>query len=361
MVTADPAQRRDALAGRLAAAALGALDLHAIYLGDRLGLYRVLVEGGPATAPELADRAGIHPRYAREWLEHQAVGGVLEVAEDADDPDMRRFAMPEGHAEVLLDQDSLTFLAPLARFLVGGAQRMPDLLAAYRSGAGIDWAAYGADVIEAQESINRPQFDQLMGDWIGALPDIVIRLEGGAARVADLGCGTGRSSIAIARRFPAARVDGIDLDPVSIERARRHAAEAGLSERVRFELADAGGADEPGRYDLVTIFEAIHDMARPVEVLSSARRLLAPGGAVLIADERVALQFSAPGDDAERLFYGYSILFCLPNGLADTPSVGTGTVLRPAALEAMAAEAGFGRFTILPVEHDAFRFYRLDV
>jgi SAM-dependent methyltransferase len=237
---------------------------------------------------------------------------------------------------------------------------MPELLAAYRSGDGIDWADYGPDVIEAQESINRPQFDQLIGDWIGALPDIAERLARGSARVADIGCGTGWSSIAIARHFPAVQVDGIDVDAISIERARRHASEAGLADRVRFQLADAGGSDERGRYDLVTIFEAVHDMARPVEVLSAARLLLAPGGAVLIGDERVALRFGAPGDDAERLFYGYSIMFCLPNGLADTPSVGTGTLLRPSALEDMATEAGFGRFAILPIEHDAFRFYRLD-
>jgi SAM-dependent methyltransferase len=359
-MTVDPVQRRDALAGRMAAAALGAYDLCAVYLGDRLGLYAALAEGGPATAPELAVRAGIDPRYAREWLEHQAVGGFLDVAAEAEDPDLRRYVMPAGHAEVLLDPDSLTYLAPLARFMVGGAQRMPDLLTVYRTGAGIDWANYGPDVFEAQASMNRPQFDQLIGDWVGALPDIAARLAGGAARVADIGCGTGWSSIAIARHFPAVRVDGIDVDAVSIEQARRHAAEAGLTERVRFQLADAGGNDERGRYDLVTIFEALHDMARPVQVLSAARSLLAPGGAVLIADERVAERFTAPGDDAERLFYGYSIMFCLPNGLADTPSVGTGTVLRPSAVETMAAEAGFGRFTILPVEHDSFRFYRLD-
>lgn len=356
----DPVERRDALAGRLGAAALGAFDLCAVYLGDRLGLYRALADGGPATATELAARAGIHPRYAREWLEHQAVGGFLDVADVAGDPDARSFALPDGHTEVLLDPHSLSFLAPLARFLIGGAQRMPDLLAAYRSGAGIDWADYGPDVIEAQESINRPQFDQLIGEWIGALPDIAARLASDSARVADIGCGTGWSSLAIAAHFPSAQVDGIDVDAGSIERGRQHAIDAGLEQRVRFQLADAGGVAGHGRYDLVTIFEAVHDMARPVEVLSAARRLLAPGGAVLIADERVALEFAAPGDEAERLFYGYSILFCLPNGLADSPSVSTGTILRPSALEAMAHQAGFGQFTIMPIEHEAFRFYRLD-
>ena len=124
--------------------------------------------------------------------------------------------------------------------------------------------------------------------------------------------------------------------------------------------ADAADAEGAGAYDLVTIFEAVHDMARPAEVLATARRLLAPGGAVLIADERVAETFTAPGDETERLFYGYSVVACLANGLVDQPSVGTGTVLRPAALESIAREAGFSGFTILPTEHDAFRFYRLD-
>ena len=224
----------------------------------------------------------------------------------------------------------------------------------------MDWADYGSDVVEAQEAINRPQFIHLVGDWIGALPDVAGRLRNGTGRVADVACGTGWSSIAIARHFPTVEVDGIDIDAGSIERAREHGAAEGVSDRVRFLFADAANADGVGRYDLVTIFEAVHDMARPVEVLTAARRLLAPGGAVLVGDERVAETFTAPGDDTERLFYSYSVLACLANGLVDAPSVGTGTVLRPAALETMARDAGFSGFTILPVEHDSFRFYRLD-
>lgn len=358
--TTDTADRRDALAGRVGAAILGTLDAQAIYIGDRLGLYRALAERGPATAPELAERAGIHPRYAREWLEHQAVGAILDV-DDADAaPDARRYTLPAGHDEVLVDEESLAYLAPLSRFVVGSAQRMPDILSAYRSGGGVDWADYGPDVVEAQEGINRPQFAHFVGTWIDALPDIAARLRDGEGRVADVACGTGWSSISIARHFPGIEVDGIDIDAGSIERAKAHAAAAGLTDRVSFLFADAADSEGAGRYDLVTIFEAVHDMARPAEVLAAAKRLLAPGGAVLIADERVAERFTAPGDETERLFYGYSVVACLANGLVDPPSVGTGTVMRPAALEAIAREAGYSRFTILPTEHDAFRFYRLD-
>jgi 2-polyprenyl-3-methyl-5-hydroxy-6-metoxy-1,4-benzoquinol methylase len=352
-------ERRDALAGRLFEAVLGALELQAVYLGERLGLYRALVAGGPATPAQLADRAGIHPRYAREWLEQQSVSGTVQIDDIAADPDDRRYTLPDGHEAVLLDPESLALIAPLARFVVGTARTMPQLLEAYRTGGGVDWADYGPDVVEAQEAINRPQFHHLVGNWIEALPDIAERLGAGQGRVADVACGTGFSSIAIGRHFPGVQVDGIDIDKGSIARAQANAAAEGAT-NVSFLHADAADADGAAQYDLVTIFEAVHDMARPADVLATARRLLAPGGAVLIGDERVAEAFTAPGDASERLFYAYSVVACLANGLVDQPSVGTGTVLRPAALEAIAREAGFGGFTVLPVEHDAFRFYRLD-
>ena len=352
--------RRDDLAARLAGSVLATLDLQAVYLGDRLGLYQSLQDDGPANAPELAARTHIHPRYAREWLEHQAVGSILDVDDVAAAPDERRYSLPAGHADVLIDPISPYLVAPLARFVVGSAKTMPRLLDAYRTGEGVDWADYGPDVVEAQEGINRPQFHHLVGDWIDALPDIATRLRAGQGRVADVACGTGWSSISIARHFPAIEVDGIDIDEGSIARAKAHAAAEGVDGRVSFLFADAANADGAGRYDLVTIFEAVHDMARPAEVLAAARRLLAPGGAVLIGDERVAETFTAPGDEAERMFYGYSVVACLANGLVDQPSVGTGTLLRPAALEAIARAAGFRGFTILPIEHEAFRFYRLD-
>ena len=352
--------RRDALAARIAGAILGSLDTQAIYLGERLGLYRVLADGGPATASELAARAGIDARYAREWLEHQAVGGVLDVDDVDAEPDARRYTLPAGHAEVLIDPDSTALLAPLTRFMVGSAQRMPEILEAYRTGAGIDWADYGPDVIEAQEAVNRPHFRRHVGAWIDDLPDIATRLRAAGGRVADVACGTGWSSISIAQQFPLVSVDGIDVDPGSIERARTNAAEEGMGDRVRFLFADGAAADGEGHYDLVTIFEALHDMSRPADVLRAAKRLLAPGGAVLVADERVAERFTAPGDEAERLFYGFSVVGCLVNGRFDQPSVATGTVMRPSAVEAVAREAGFGGFTVLPTEHENFRFYRLD-
>jgi 2-polyprenyl-3-methyl-5-hydroxy-6-metoxy-1,4-benzoquinol methylase len=209
--------------------------------------------------------------------------------------------------------------------------------------------------------MNRPQFVNLLGsEWLPAMPDVHARLQADpSARVADVACGGGWSSIAIARAYPKARVDGFDLDPASIELARANAEDAGLAERIQFHVRDAGDPELAGRYDLVTIFEALHDMSNPVAALEAARALAGDDGAVLVVDERVADAFTAPGDDVERLMYGWSILLCLPTGMASQPSAATGTVMRSDTLRRYASAAGFSRVDVLPVEHDFFRLYRL--
>jgi len=357
---ADVNQRRDALVSRLFEANLATYDLATIYLGDRLGFYRSLAEEGPATAAELAARTRTQERYVREWLEQQAVTGILEV-DDAHAPlASRRYSLPQGHAEVLLDRDSLNYLAPLGRFTVGVLTGLPKLLHAFRDGGGVAYPDYGVDAREGQADVNRTMFVNLLGSqWLPAIPDVHNKLQADPpARVADIGCGTGWSSIALARAYPKARVDGIDLDTASIELARQNAIAEGLTDRLSFAVRDASDPRMRGRYDLVTIFEALHDMARPVEALRAARAMLAEGGHVLIADERVHESFQAP-NQPERLFYSWSVLFCLPTGMADQPSAGTGAVMRPDTLRAYAAEAGFREIKILPIENDFWRFYRL--
>jgi 2-polyprenyl-3-methyl-5-hydroxy-6-metoxy-1,4-benzoquinol methylase len=361
--TPTDAERRDALAGRLFESTVGALDLMAVYLGDRLGLYELLADGRPVTPADLASGAGIDARYAREWLEHQAVGGFLDVDDDSAEPQLRRYRLPPGHAEVLADPQSLATMTPMARMMVAAGATMPALLAAYRTGDGVGWDAYGPDLVEAQAAINRPVFEQLVPEqWIPAMPDIDARLRRTGGRVVDIACGGGWSTLAVARAYPHAEVDGLDLDPSSIQLATRNLAETApeLEPRVTFAARDAADPELAGRYDLALIFEALHDMSRPVDVLRAVRGLLAPGGALLVADERVADEFTAPGDTIERLMYGYSVVFCLANGLADRPSVGTGTVLRTATVRRFAMEAGFSKVTVLPVEHDTLRLYRLD-
>ncbi len=351
----------DAFAERLFGATLGAYEILTVYLGDRLGLYRALADLGAATPAEVAGASGTHERYAREWLEQQAVAGILEVEDAAAAAEERRYSIPAGHEEVLIDEESLSYLVPLARYAVSFASALPSVGEAFRTGDGVDWTAYGREGLEAQEGANRPVFLHLLGsEWLPAVPDVHARLRADPpAAVADVACGAGWSSIAIARAYPKVTVDGFDVDEPSVELARENVAAAGLDDRVRVHLRDAGDPELQGRYDLVTVFEAVHDMSRPVEVLRALRSLAGEEGTVLVMDEKVADAFTAPGDEVERLMYTYSVLCCLPVGMAEQPSAATGTVMRTDTLRRYAREAGFADVEVLPIEHEVFRFYRL--
>ncbi len=343
----------DALSERLFAAALGSFDLAGVYLGDRLGWYASLHADGPATPDELASRTGADARYSREWLEQHAVGGILGVDDDG------RFHLPEGHAAVLVDPVSLTLMAPLARMVAAAFGRLPALVDAYRTGDGIGWEAYGTDMREGQATFNRPAFTHLLGnEWLPGIADLHDRLRSDPpARVADIGCGEGWSTIAMARAYPGSRFVGVDLDAPSVEAARRNAREARVDQRVEFLHADAAALEGP--FDAAIIIEAVHDMANPVPVLAAIRDALSDDGSLIVVDERVADTFDAPGDDVERFMYGWSITTCLPDGRSRQPSRATGTVMRPDTLRAYAEEAGYGSVEVLPIENDFFRFYRL--
>jgi SAM-dependent methyltransferase len=357
-MAADTAAR-DALVERLFGACIATLDLFHVYIGERLGLYRALADHGPLDPDGLAGRAGVHERYAREWLEHQAVAGLVEV--ESDDGGRRRYRLPEAHAEVLLDGDSLSYMTPLALAPVGIAQAMPLVLDAFRAGGGVPYEAYGPDLRHSVARINRPLFLNLLAqEWFPAVPGLVERLTADPpARVADVGCGTGWSSIAIARGFPRASVVGLDLDTESIAQARVNADASGVSDRVTFGVRDAADPQLAGGFDLVCAFETIHDMTDPVAALRAMRGLRAPGGTVLVADERVADHFTTQVEDGERFQWGWSVLTCLPSGLAEPPAAGTGTIMRTPTFRRYARDAGFADVEVLPIENDFWRFYRL--
>jgi hypothetical protein len=317
--------RRDALVERLFTAAVQTWDVFAVYLGDRLGLYRALSERGPSTSAELAEALELDERYVREWLEQQAATGILEVEFDE-----RRYLLPPGHHEALVDDTSLSCMAPYAQLVVGSLKPIDAVVNAFRSGDGVPYARYGRDLHQAQARFTRPMFDQLLTtEWLPAASDLHERLSSDPpARVADVACGEGYSSLAIARGYPKVRVDGIDMDEASIAAARRHLAGSGLEDRVTFLLRDAGDKQLAGSYDLVYIHEALHDMSYPVRVLSACRRLLAEGGTVIVGDERVPDEFAPPGDEIERFYYGFSVFHCLPVGMVGEGAAGTGTVMR---------------------------------
>jgi len=355
------AARRDALGEQVFQAALGALDIYTVYLGDRLGLYSALADHGPATSTELAAATGLVERYVREWLEQQAVSGIITVENPGDGSAERRFSMPAGHAEVLVDRDSPWFLAPLAQLFVGVAAPVGQVAAAFRSGGGVPYEAYGTDMREGQAAMNRNLFLQQLGsEYLPAIADLDERLWADPpARVADIGCGVGWSCVGIANSYPKVLVDGFDLDEASVADAQTVIQAAGVNDRVDIRLRDARDLELAGRYDLVTAFECVHDMSDPVGALRTMRRLAGDTGTVLIMDERAAETFSPDAGDIERLLYGFSLLHCLPVGMADQPSAATGTVMRPATLRRYALEAGFQSVETLPLDNLFFRFYRL--
>ena len=354
----EPADAAAALAERLRHDMVGALELLTVYLGERLGLYRALAAGGDATSAELAGRTGTAERYVREWLEHHAASGLLEVDDPAAGPLARRYRLPPAHARVLADPDDIRYRAFSGVEAVRAARGLPQLVEAFRTGGAppaLPWAP------EGRAEYNRAAFLNLLGtQWLPAIADVDRRLRREPpAQVADLACGAGWSSIAIARAYPLVRVDGFDLDPDVIAAARRHAAEAGVSGQVAFAVTDASGPGWSGRYDLVTIFEALHDMSRPADALRAARGMLGPSGSVVIADELVADEFTAPAPELERYHYGWSVVSCLPAAMGDPRTSATGAVMRPATLRRYAREAGFAGVEVLSLATETWRFYRL--
>jgi len=335
-------------------ATLGYFKIWSMYLGLRLGLYEVLRDGELA-ADAVAERAGIDPRYAKEWLEQQATIGVLEADVSREPP---TFRLPGDAKEGLLDPDSLSYLGATIRQLASLREVIDPVVHAFRTGDGVDPERFGTESADGQGGSNRPTYlTTLPGEWLPVIEPFHAKLGSGPARVIDIGCGHGWSSIGLALAYPTATVDGYDPDGYSIEHARTHAERAGVGDRVRFHAVDAATIDATA--DLAMAFECVHDMPNPVQVLGAARQALSDDGAMLVVDERVRERFDGTPNQLESYFYGWSIFDCLPAGRAATPSAATGTVMRPDTLRGYAREAGFTRFEILPIEHDAFRLYLL--
>ena len=359
MTTIEDTTTAEELAGRLFTAALGTAELFTVHLGQVHGLYRAVDDAGSTTATELSAATGVELRYLLEWLQSQVISGLLTV--DGPDLGSARFSLAPGIRQTLLEETGPFYSGGLPGVAVAVGRAYPHLQAAFTTGAGVPYVEYGPEAVTAQAALNRPAYvNSLVAEWLPALPDVQARLAAGA-RVADVGSGAGWSAIELAKAYPAVRVDGYDNDEDSISRARRNAAEHGVSDRVDFEVRDIGELTAPGsRYDLITFFECLHDLAHPVDALVAARRSLARGGTVLVMDENVDETLGAPGDAVQRFFAAASVIWCTPQGRVDADSEVIGAVLRPARLRELAAEAGFRTVEILPIEHPFWRFYRLE-
>jgi 2-polyprenyl-3-methyl-5-hydroxy-6-metoxy-1,4-benzoquinol methylase len=307
-----------------------------IVIGNRLGLYRALAEG-PATPEELAERTRCHPRYVTEWLRGQAAGGYVRY-----DPATGAFSMTPAQAYCLADPAgpdvSTAFLAGLAYL-----RAEPRVTEAFRTGEGIGWHEHDDEVAIGSDAFYRAAYSaSLVPTWIPALDGVVDKLTAGA-RVADVGCGLGSSAVLLAQAFPRTTVRGSDYHGASVDMARKRAAEAGVADRVTFEVASAHGFSGSG-YDLVMSLDCLHDLGDPVAAARRVRESLAPDGTWLVVEPAAG---DAPEDNlnpVSRLYYSSSVFLCVPNGLSQPGGHALGAQAGEAPIHQVAVDAGFTRF-----------------
>jgi len=330
--------RLEAFVGRAIGEVGAALNCALVVMGDKLGYYRALAERGPLTPAELAEASGTDEHYTREWLNAQAAGDFVEY-----DPETRRYRLPAEHAIALTDADSPAYLPGFFQIAHGTIKDAAAVLQAARTGDGVGWHQHDPDVHVGCERFFRPGYAaNLVESWLPALDGVVGKLERGA-RVADVGCGHGASTILMAQAFPRSEFFGFDYHAESIAVARERAAAAGVGDRIRFETAPATAFAGDG-YDLVTMFDCLHDMGDPVGAARHVRESLAPDGTWMIvepaAGDRVEENFNPVG----RVYYGFSTLLCTPGSLSQEVGLALGTQAGPARIRDVATTAGFDRF-----------------
>jgi SAM-dependent methyltransferase len=308
-----------------------------VAIGDELGLYKALA-AGPSTPAELAERTDTHPRYVAEWLAGQAAGGYVTY-----DPDSDRYLLSEEQAFTLTDEQSPAFLPGAFQLAAATVRDAPRMVQAFRSGEGVGWHEHNPDVFEGCERFFRPGYiGNLVGAWIPALDGVQARLEAGA-RVADIGCGHGASTVLMAQAWPSSAFTGFDYHPASVEVARKRAAEAGVTDRVGFEAAPADAYPGKG-YDLVTTFDALHDMGDPVGAARHVLSSLAPEGTWMIVEPAAGDRVEDNLNPVGRAYYGFSTLLCVPNSLSQEVGLALGAQAGEPGIRKVVTEAGFTRF-----------------
>ena len=313
------------------------LNTALVVLGDKLGYYTTMA-GGPLTPAELAEATGTGVPYAREWLNAQAAGGYVTY-----EATTNRYTLPPEQAAALTDPGSPAYLPGFFQIALGTVHDIDDVLAAARSNDGLGWHAHHSDVHDGCERFFRTMYNaHLVDEWLPALDGVVDRLERGA-NVADVGCGHGASTLIMAQAFKNSTFTGFDSHEASIATARERAAEAGVSDRVQFQTATATAF--PGiEYDLVTTFDALHDMGDPVGASRHVLDALAPDGTWMVVEPMAGDTVSDNLNPVGRAYYGFSTLLCTPCSLAQDVGLALGTQAGPARIRDVVTSAGFTRF-----------------
>ena len=308
-----------------------------VVIGDKLGLYKVMNESGPLTPSELARHSLTSERYVREWLNAQAAGGFVTY-----DARSGKYFLTEEQAYALADESSPVFIPGAFQIIGSVIKDEPKLTESFRTGKGFAWHEHDPGLFEGTERFFRPNYAaHLVQSWIPALDGVEEKVRSGA-RVADVGCGHGASTLLMAQAYPRSTFVGFDYHQGSIESARRRAADAGLADRVRFEVASA--KDFPGSdYDLVAFFDSLHDMGDPVGAASHVRESLGTDGTWMIVEPRAGDSVEENLNPVGRVFYSASTLICTPASLAQEVGLALGAQAGEARLRRVASEAGFTR------------------
>jgi SAM-dependent methyltransferase len=311
-----------------------------VVMGDRLGYYRSLADFGPSTPAELAERTNTDHNYTREWLNAQAAGSFVSY-----DPSTGRYELPAEHAIALTDETSPAFVVGLFQTAHGTVSNTDRIVEAARTGDGVGWHEQNSDVHVGCERFFAPSYSaHLVNHWLPALDGVVEKLTAGA-HVADIGCGHGASTILMAQAFPASRFRGTDCHSGSITTARARADQAGVTTHVDFETADAD-AFTGGPYDLVTTFDALHDMGDPVGAARHVRDVIADDGTWMIVEPMAGDHVEDNLNPVGRTFYGFSTLLCTPSSLSQPVGLALGTQAGPARIRDVVSAAGFTRFRV---------------
>jgi SAM-dependent methyltransferase len=314
------------------------LNTALVVMGDKLGLYRALAAAGPLTPAELASRAGCAERYVREWLNAQAAGGYVEYQ-----PESGCYLLPPEQAVALTDESSPAYLPGFFQIALGSVLDSPRVTAAARTGAGIGWDDHSADVHEGCERFFRSGYNaHLLSEWLPALEGIVPKLEAGGS-VADVGCGHGASTILMAQAFPASVFTGFDYHDASVKTAADRARAAGVNGRIRFATAPAAAFPGQG-YDLVTMFDCLHDMGDPVSAARHVREALAPTGTWMIVEPAAGDRIEDNLNPVGRAYYAFSTLLCTPCSLSQEVGLALGAQAGGARIREIVTDAGFGSF-----------------